>query len=199
MPEPLTDAPEPTGMLAAADPPPDSSDDPQTPPDTSVPAVRYLTYSELIFINGRILQNPALQNGQQKIRDIDLLMAAELRPQASAFGVDAYTDLRHKAAAQFHSIARNHPFADGNKRTATVALLFFCEVNGWSLSWDAQDALTTILDAAEGRLDWPALADWLDMTRLDTGVQPVDQQRDIHHIDRIIHQHRHLLHELERR
>ena len=55
--------------------------------------LRYLTYSELIFINGRILKDTAIQAGTQKIRDIDLLLAAEQRPQASAFGSDAYPTL----------------------------------------------------------------------------------------------------------
>ena len=68
--------------------------------------MRYPSYSELIFINGRILKDPAIQAGKKKVRDIDLLLAAAERPRASVFGEDAYPSLKEKAAALLHSIAR---------------------------------------------------------------------------------------------
>ena len=61
-------------------------------------------------------------SGKQKIRDIDLLLAAEQRPQSSAFGQDAYQTIEEKSAALLHSVARNHPFKDGNKRGRERAL-----------------------------------------------------------------------------
>ena len=56
--------------------------------------MRYPTYSELIFINGRLLKVPAIQAGTKKVRDIDLLLAAVERPRASAFGADAFPSLK---------------------------------------------------------------------------------------------------------
>ena len=161
--------------------------------------IRYLTYSELIFINGRLLNDQKIQAGKQKIRDIDLRLAAEQRPQASAFGADAYETLADKAAALLHALARNHPFKDGNKRTATVALILFCEVNGWRVAWDQAQALTHILDIAEGRSDWPDFAAWLP---LEPGAEPApeaDAAADTARIDRILHEQKWLLHELEQR
>ena len=52
------------------------------------------------------------------------------RPRASVLGEDAYPDLITKAAALFHSLARNHPLVDGNKRLAWLATYVFCAKNG---------------------------------------------------------------------
>jgi len=50
-----------------------------------------------------------------------------LRPQPTAFGADAYQDVHSKAAALLHSLVNNHPFIDGNKRTAVLAMIVFYE------------------------------------------------------------------------
>lgn len=160
--------------------------------------MRYLTHSELIFVNGVILHNTHILSGKQKVRDIDLLLAAEQRPQASAFGADAYPTLRDKAAALLHAIARNHPFADGNKRTATLSAVFMLEVNGQTPHWDAEDALVWILDVAEGRKDWQSLAEWFVLTGCTPHLD-ADLERDTAHIHALIETHGWLLHELETR
>jgi death on curing protein len=64
--------------------------------------------------------------GPDMLRDFGLLESAVLRPQATTFGDDAYPTLHEKAAALLHSLARNHPFVDGNKRTARAATTVFC-------------------------------------------------------------------------
>ncbi len=128
------------------------------------PTTRYLTVDELIYINDQL---PALEpihkilKGRQKVRDMALLEAAAGRPQQSVFGADAYPTVQEKAAALLHSIARNHPFADGNKRTATIAAIFMLAVNGWRVIWDLADALPRIIGMAEGRTDVAAFAGWL--------------------------------------
>jgi len=68
------------------------------------------------------------------LRDVGLLYAAVARPQATAFGDDAYPDAWEKAAALLHSLASNHPFTDGNKRTAWRSAWTFLELNGHPLS-----------------------------------------------------------------
>ncbi len=160
--------------------------------------LRYLTLSEMIYINGRILDNTRIMTGKQKVRDVDLLDAAVVRPAASAFGEDAYPTLHDKAAALLHSVARNHPFTDGNKRTATVGALFMLEVNGACAAWDAHEALGKIIDVAEGRLDWEGLAAWLP-TRPCNPAPDADAERDMRIIDQIISEHRWLLDALETR
>lgn len=69
------------------------------------------------------------------VRDVGLLDSALGRPKSSAFGHDAYPDLWSKAAALLHSVIRNHPFLEANKRTATALALQFLTYN----SIDARD------------------------------------------------------------
>ena len=57
------------------------------------------------------------------VRDYGLLEAAPARPQATAFGKDAYLDLDAKAAAPLHSVARDHALVDGDKRLALAAVI----------------------------------------------------------------------------
>ena len=160
--------------------------------------MRYITVSELIFINGRLLNDPMIMSGKQKIRDIDLLLAAEQRPQASAFGEDAYKTLEEKAAALLHSVARNHPFKDGNKRTAVVAMLMMLHVNGQKPVWDPHEALQRVLDVAEGRQNSGVFAEWLQLTT--TEPQPDSNvEEDTRLIDSLMDEHRWLLDELSTR
>ena len=69
--------------------------------------------------------------GEGGCRDINLLESAVARPFHSAFGEDAYPTILDKAVALFHSLNSNHPFHDGNKRTAIIALDDFLVANGY--------------------------------------------------------------------
>ncbi|MDL1901268.1 type II toxin-antitoxin system death-on-curing family toxin [Anaerolineae bacterium CFX9] len=160
--------------------------------------MRYLTLSELIYINGKVLGNEKIATGRQKVRDIDLLDAAVQRPAASAFGEDAYPTLNEKAAALLHSLARNHPFTDGNKRTSAVAAIFMLEVNGSRVIWDQAEALDRIIATAENRLDVRSLAAWLPVTPVAPAPDP-DLERDTQAIARIIAEQKWLLDELQSR
>jgi death-on-curing protein len=159
---------------------------------------RYLTLSELIYINGVVLDKPEIASGKQQIRDIGLLDAAVARPTATAFGQDAYPTLREKAAALFHSVARNHPFTDGNKRTATVAVVFMFRVNGQAVVWEQDEALAVIVKAAEGQLRLDALAAWFPLAESVYSGEP-DAERDKRLIARIVEEQKGLLDELKRR
>jgi death-on-curing protein len=82
-----------------------------------------------------------------------LLESALARPQASAFGADAYVSLEDKAAALLHSLARNHALVDGNKRLALAATIAFLGINGRRLILSNDEAYTLIVDVAMGQLD----------------------------------------------
>jgi death on curing protein len=161
--------------------------------------MRYPTYSELIFINGRILGDADIQSGKKKVRDIDLLLAAEQRPQASAFGQDAYSTLKEKATVLLHSISRNHPFADGNKRTATISALFLLAINGEKVVWNQQAAVDRIINVAEGRTEPEAFVVWLQTEPVDEMATEPDLARDTLIIDTLIAEQRWLLDELAER
>ena len=106
----------------------------------------YLDVDDLLHIARRTL-------GVVEVRDLGLLASAAARPQASAFGVDAYPTLLEKAAAFVHSLARNHPLVDGNKRLALTGLLSFLGVNGLRSTMSNDEAYTLILAIASGELD----------------------------------------------
>lgn len=159
--------------------------------------MRYVTLSELIYINGTVLGRLDISTGKQQIRDIALLEAAVARPAASAFGEDAYPTLREKAAALLHSVARNHPFTDGNKRTAVVGIVFMLWVNGQAVVWDQADALKMILRVAEGKCKPDEAATWLPLDASPYDLPP-DTENDMQLIANIITEQKWLLDELER-
>jgi death-on-curing protein len=108
--------------------------------------VIFLTLPELLHIAERTL-------GDYAVRDYGLLEAALARPQATAFGKDAYPDLDAKAAAFLHSIARNHALIDGNKRLGFAALIAFYGLNGRRLTLTNDAAYELVMNVASGRLD----------------------------------------------
>ena len=69
--------------------------------------------------------------GSHGIRDLNLLISAVSRPQASFAGKDLYTTVFDKTAALIHSLIMNHPFVDGNKRTAMVSGARTLFINGY--------------------------------------------------------------------
>jgi death-on-curing protein len=87
------------------------------------------------------------------VRDYGLLESAVARPQATAFGADAYPDLDAKAAALLHSLARSHALVDGNKRLALAAVIAFSGVNGRTLTLTNDQAYDLVMDVAAGNLD----------------------------------------------
>lgn len=106
----------------------------------------YLTLPELLHVAERTLGSEVL------VRDHGLLHSALARPQASAFGADAYPSLEEKAAALLHSIARNHALVDGNKRLALAAAVAFLGINGRRLTLTNDEAYELVIAVAAGQL-----------------------------------------------
>jgi len=109
--------------------------------------VIYLTLPELLHVAHRALGR------EPEVRDAGLLESALARPQATAFGADAYPDLDTKAAALLHSLARNHGLVDGNKRLALAGVIAFCGVNGRRLTLSNDKAYDIVIAVADGTLD----------------------------------------------
>jgi death-on-curing protein len=102
--------------------------------------------------------------GSDGVRDMGLLESALARPQ-NRFAHEK-ADLCRLAAAYGHGIAKNHPFVDGNKRTAFLATTVFLERNGLSLTASPEHAAGFMLGVADGTLTEEAFAAWLrDNTR----------------------------------
>jgi death-on-curing protein len=102
----------------------------------------------------------AAHGGAAGTRDLGLLESALARPQHPA-AYDSGADLAALAAACAYGIARNHPFVDGNTRTALVALELFLELNGHLLQAEDADCVATFLALAAGDLAEEALAAWV--------------------------------------
>jgi death-on-curing protein len=123
--------------------------------------VIYLTLPELLHVADRTLGH------SYSVRDYGLLDVALARPQATAFGKDAYPDLDAKAAALLHSIARNHALIDGDKRLALAAVIAFYGLNGRRLTLTNDAAYDLVISVAAGRLE--AVDDIAAILRSGTG------------------------------
>jgi death-on-curing protein len=91
-----------------------------------------------------------------------LLESALARPQATFGQDDLYPDLWSKAAALMHSLIRNHPFVDGNKRTALAATGIFAELNGYALTASNEAVLEFTRQVAVGGMALAEMATWLE-------------------------------------
>ncbi|MFG3494419.1 type II toxin-antitoxin system death-on-curing family toxin [Streptomyces sp. NPDC047928] len=95
----------------------------------------------------------AIDDQDVVVRDAGLLESAVHRPSAAMFGQEAYPDLMGKAAALLQSLAINHPFFDGNKRTAWLSCVTFLAMNGVDLRPDIDAAERLVIDVATGDED----------------------------------------------
>jgi len=117
---------------------------------------RWITKEQIIRMHAEQL---AVFGGPAGLRDEGMLESALGRPQNKwAFGE---TDPAVLAAAYAFGIARNHPFVDGNKRAAFLAVGLFLYLNGLRLQASQADATLTMLAVAAGDISEEAFAAWL--------------------------------------
>ena len=91
--------------------------------------------------------------GLNGVRDENLLASAVLTPQSSFGGKSPYADIVEVAAAYLFYICNNHPFLDGNKRTAMMAAIVFLRLNGIKPLPDSRKWEKLMLDVAANKLD----------------------------------------------
>jgi death-on-curing protein len=108
----------------------------------------YLSAEDVLAIAEQAIDDQAVV-----VRDAGLLESAVHRPSASMFGQEAYTDLFDKAAALLQSLTINHPFVDGNKRTAWVSCVVFLAMNEVQLRPDIDAAEHLVIAVATGSMD----------------------------------------------
>ena len=111
----------------------------------------YLTAAELLHVAERATGQPVILRGL--VKHWPAVQAAAARPQATAFGTEAYPDVDAKAAALLHSLAGNHALVDGNKRLALAAVVAFYGVNGRRLTLSSDAAYELVMQVAARRLD----------------------------------------------
>lgn len=121
--------------------------------------IDYLDIHDVLQICERIIPNLA-------IRDQGLLQSAIDRPRTTVFGEDAYKTFPEKAAALMHSLARNHPLVDGNKRLAWSATRTFCLLNGYDINLNIDEAESLVLGVAAGKIDVVEIIILINITRV---------------------------------
>ena len=120
--------------------------------------MKYLYPKQLIYLAQRIIEE---SGGTAGLRDEGLLESAVYRPQATFGGQDLYPDLFTKVAVLGHSIIKNHPFVDGNKRVGFEAMRLMLRLNGYDLRASIEEKFKFVIEIAEGKLNERALAEWL--------------------------------------
>ena len=103
----------------------------------------------------REIHAQALENfgGSPGIRDEGLLASAVFAPQSSFGGKSPYADIIEVAAAYLFYLCCNHPFVDGNKRTAMAAAIVFLRLNGIETAPDSNNWENLMLDVTASRID----------------------------------------------
>lgn len=118
---------------------------------------QYLSPEQVLFLHSRLISETG---GEQGVRDLGMLLSALGRPQATFAEKDLYPDLFSKAAALVDSLVRNHPFVDGNKRTAIAAAALFLRVNGYRLVVENEEMVQFTLACAQSQRSLDEIADW---------------------------------------
>jgi death-on-curing protein len=111
----------------------------------------------LVRLHDEILR---VTGGASGVRDEGLLNSALARP-ANRYAYEGVTDIVELAATYAVAVASNHPFVDGNKRAAFMALGLFLEDNGLRLTATQEDSIETMLGVARGEISISILTAWL--------------------------------------
>jgi len=102
------------------------------------------------------------------IRDKSLLASAVNAPFQTFMGNDLYPSIYDKAAQLCYGIANNHPFTDGNKRTALHSMYVYLIINGYDITATQQDVENLIINVAAGRMHNTELSKWLQENTIQT-------------------------------
>lgn len=119
--------------------------------------MRYLTQEQILLIHSILIDETG---GSHGVRDHGAILSVESLPQQSVFGKELYPTLFRKAAVYVRSIILNHPFIDGNKRTAMTAASVFLEDNGHRLNAKEGFVEKFALRVIKEKLDIGAIAAW---------------------------------------
>jgi death-on-curing protein len=119
----------------------------------------FLEINDVLTIHQILLEQ---LGGMPGIRDEGLLESAVSQPKATFFGELLHSTIHAQAAAYLYHLAKNHPFLDGNKRTAFGAMEAFLRLNGYNLNFSDEQAYQIVLQVAEGEISKEDLAQLLE-------------------------------------
>lgn len=119
----------------------------------------YLSDEQVIELHDILIKK---FGGLLGFRDRGLLESSIANPMMAVFGEELHKSVYDKAAAYLFSISRNHPFTDGNKRTAAASALAFLRINGESPVYDVDDFVDFVTQVAEGKIDIKMVSHYLE-------------------------------------
>jgi death-on-curing protein len=118
---------------------------------------QYLSPEQVLFLHSRII---SATGGAHGVRDLGMMLSALGCPQATFEDQELYPDLFTKTAALMDSLVRNHPFVDGNKRTAITAAGLFLWINSYQLTVENNEMVHFTLACAQSQLSMDDIANW---------------------------------------
>ena len=130
----------------------------------STPNIQF-TIQDICELHTQLEEAFILSSG---IRDKSLLASAVNAPFQTFMGNDLYPSIYDKAAQLCYGIANNHPFTDGNKRTALHSMYVYLIINGYDITATQQDVENLIINVAAGRMHNTELSKWLQENTIQT-------------------------------
>ncbi|MBD2165108.1 type II toxin-antitoxin system death-on-curing family toxin [Calothrix membranacea FACHB-236] len=121
---------------------------------------RFLSTSQVIKIHERQIE---IFGGTTGIRDAGLLDSALAQPQATFGGELLHPTIYKQAAAYPYHLAMNHPFIDGNKRTAFAVMDTFLTLNGYSLNLSADETYNMVIRVVQREISKEELSAFLEL------------------------------------
>lgn len=120
---------------------------------------KYVSLEDVLVIHEMIIE---MSGGKQGTSDFTLFHSAISRPAATFGGEDLYKTIFDKASALIHSLLLNHPFLDGNKRTALAVCERFLNINGLEVVATQKEKVRFTLDIEAKKLDLAGICKWLE-------------------------------------
>ena len=134
----------------------------------STPNIQF-TIQDIYELHKQLEDEFVLSSG---IRDESLLISAVNSPFQTFMGSDLYPSIYDKSAQLCYGIANNHPFTDGNKRTALHSMYVYLIINGFDITATQQDVENMIINVAAGNMTNTELVQWLreNTVNIDTNL-----------------------------
>jgi len=130
--------------------------------------IEYLSLRDVLIAHQAAI---ALFGGRDGIRDQNLLESSLAQPKQAISGQDLYPGVWNKAAAYAFFLARNHPFIDGNKRTAAISMNTFLVLNGHQLKIKPGKLHGVFVDIATGKMEIEEIAKWVRRNSTSTPMK----------------------------
>ena len=118
-----------------------------------------LTVDEALEMHSKLI---ARTGGLDGIRDMGMLEMSVLSCAQTFEDVELYPSIIEKAARMAFSICKNHPFVDGNKRTAMLIMLTILRINQVALRYTQAELISLGLGVADGTIDYPDIVAWIE-------------------------------------